>query len=66
MPSPARWYHLQGEEQFGPFDLDMMRGLVVQRVIGPETLVWADGMSDWMAAREVPALVPPPEVRSQM
>jgi hypothetical protein len=30
--------------------------------VTPETFVWADGMPDWMPARKVPALVPPPGV----
>lgn len=59
VPVPARWYHLQGEQQYGPLDLDSMRRLVMGGTIGPDTYVWADGMEDWLPAREVPALVPP-------
>lgn len=56
---PARWYHLQGEERYGPLDLATMRQLVLESVIRPDTFVWADGMPDWMPAAQVPALVPP-------
>lgn len=57
---PARWYHLQGEERYGPLDLATMRQLVLQEVIRPDTYVWADGMPDWLPAAQVPALIPPP------
>lgn len=59
----ARWFHLVGTEQRGPVDLDRMRALVLDGVVGPDTYVWSDGMPDWMPARDVPALVPPPELR---
>ena len=60
---PARWYHLQGETQLGPVDLASLRALVLEGTVGPETYVWADGMTDWMPAKDVPALTPPPELR---
>ena len=63
---PARWYHLQGETQFGPVDLAAIRALVLEGGIGPRTYVWADGMPDWLPAREVPALTPPPELRERL
>jgi hypothetical protein len=61
---PARWYHLQGTDQRGPVGLDAIRDLVLDGTVGPETYVWADGMPDWLPAREVPALTPPDELRS--
>ncbi|MFA9443854.1 DUF4339 domain-containing protein [Egicoccus sp. AB-alg6-2] len=66
MNEPARWYHLQGEDQHGPLDLDTMRRLVLHGTVVPDTYVWADGMPDWLPAREVPAVTPPPEVREQL
>jgi hypothetical protein len=63
---PARWYHLQGRQQHGPLDLDTMRRLVLHGTVGPDTYVWADGMPDWMHARDVPAVIPPPEVRAEL
>lgn len=57
---PARWWHLEGRnDRVGPLDLDEMRRRVLDGTVAPDTLVWADGMPDWMAARDVPALVPP-------
>jgi hypothetical protein len=64
VPEPARWYHLQGTDQHGPIGLDAIRDLVIDGTVGPDTYVWADGMPDWLPAREVPALTPPDQVRA--
>ncbi|WP_052665003.1 DUF4339 domain-containing protein [Nitriliruptor alkaliphilus] len=61
-PDPARWYHLAGRQQHGPVDLATIRDLVLDGTVTPDTYVWADGMPDWLPAKQVPALVPPPEV----
>lgn len=66
MTVPARWYHLQGETQHGPTGLEEVRELVLDGTIGPDTYVWADGMPDWLPARQVPALTPPPELRQRL
>ena len=66
MTEPARWYHLQGREQHGPIALDDIRRLVLDGTVTPDTYVWADGMPDWLPAREVPALVPPEETRIRL
>jgi hypothetical protein len=63
MPLPARWFHLQSGAQRGPVDLAEIRALVLSGEVAPDTYVWADGMPDWMAARRVPALVPPSPLR---
>ncbi len=60
---PARWYHLDGRRQHGPAGLASMRRLVLNGEIDQDTLVWADGMPDWMPAGRVPALTPPPDLR---
>jgi hypothetical protein len=65
-PTPARWYHLQGEEQRGPIGLDVLRRLVMDGRIEPDTYVWADGMPDWLPARQVPAITPPDELRRDL
>jgi hypothetical protein len=63
---PARWYHLQGEQQHGPIGLVAIRQLVLDGDVGPETYVWADGMPDWKRAKDVPAITPPDDVRSSL
>ncbi len=66
MPEPARWYHLQGEEQHGPIALAEIRELVLAGTVSPGTYVWADGMPDWLLAREVPAITPPAHLREEL
>jgi hypothetical protein len=66
VPDPARWYHLQGTDQHGPIELEAIRALVLDGTVGPDTYVWADGMPDWLPAREVPAVTPPDEVRQRI
>jgi hypothetical protein len=63
---PARWYHLQGRDQHGPLDLDTMRRLVLHGTVVADTYVWADGMPDWLPAREVPAITPPEQLRGDL
>lgn len=63
---PARWYHLEGAEQRGPQTLAEIRDRVLDGTIGPETYVWADGMPDWLPARQVPAVTPPAELRGSL
>lgn len=63
---PARWYHLEDEEQRGPIGLEAMRQLVLDGRVVPDTYVWADGMPDWLPARMVPAIVPPDDVRGRL
>ena len=59
----TRWYYLSVGQQQGPFDLETIRDLVLDGTVRPDTYVWADGMPDWMRAREVPALIPPQDLR---
>ncbi len=44
-----QYYYTDGKERYGPFTLDQMTG----RNIGLETLVWKEGMPDWVAAKNV-------------
>ncbi len=66
MQKPARWYYLEGEEQRGPMELATIRELVLGGQVLPDTYVWADGMPDWLYAREVPAITPPAALRGDL
>ncbi len=44
-----QYYYTDGKERYGPFTLDQLR----ERNIGLETLVWKEGMPDWVAAKNV-------------
>lgn len=65
-PRPARWWILRGEEPVGPMGLEEARRRVLDGGVTPRTYVWADGMPHWSPARDVPALTPPPSVRSRL
>lgn len=63
----ATVYHVavNGSQQ-GPYGVDALRGLVTNGSLTPETLVWAPGMANWTAAKDVAevnalfGMVPPP------
>lgn len=63
---PARWFHLDGEQQRGPLGLDQVRAEILAGRIHPDDFVWSDGMPDWMHARDVPALIPPAPLRARI
>lgn len=49
--SDAAWYYAVGSEQRGPASTDDVALLIGRGEIGPDTLVWREGMSEWAAAR---------------
>lgn len=50
------WYYMAEGQQTGPVGLEEMRGLVEQGVVTPQTMVWREGMADWVPARQAPEL----------
>jgi len=44
------WYYASGEQQIGPLSVDQMNELIRSGQVRADTLVWRDGMGDWMAA----------------
>lgn len=51
------WYYARGEEQIGPIEEGAFRILVDQRIVGPSTLVWREGMDAWVAYQEIAGTV---------
>ena len=49
--SEAVWFYAMGSEQRGPLDEAGMALAIGRGELGPETLVWRQGMGDWAAAR---------------
>lgn len=45
----SQYYYTDGKERFGPFTLEQLR----ERNITGDTLVWKEGMADWMPAKNV-------------
>ena len=60
------WYYVQNNQRFGPFDEATIQNLVQNQTINANTLVWQDGMADWMPLQatalgsQLPAFTPPP------
>lgn len=43
-----KWHYAQGDQQLGPVSEEEFNNLVLQGSIKPETLVWKEGMADWV------------------
>ncbi len=50
-PSEKAWYYLVDNETRGPVSAAQLRRLLQTGQLGPETLVWCQGMRDWAPAR---------------
>ncbi|MBN1221312.1 MAG: SPFH domain-containing protein [Anaerolineae bacterium] len=66
LPQAGAFYAAMGGQQAGPFDLNALRQHIQSGQITKETLVWKEGMANWIAAGQVPELAslfggsPPP------
>lgn len=49
------WHYAEGGQQRGPVDETEFQNLVRSGKIGPETLVWREGMSNWQPYAQVTA-----------
>jgi hypothetical protein len=58
----ADWFYSVGDTRQGPVTEDDLKRLVADGRLRPSDLVWKDGMPDWVEARTVPVLFPPPKV----
>lgn len=70
MPQAAAFFAVVNGQQSGPFDVNVLKQMVTAGSLTKETLVWKQGMPNWMAAGQVqelfnifgatPPPVPPP------
>lgn len=51
------WYRKNGQES-GPIDQTALQQMVASGNIGPDDLVWSDGMRQWTPARQAPGISP--------
>jgi RsiW-degrading membrane proteinase PrsW (M82 family) len=54
----SHWYYLDGNDQHGPVDQDVMLDLAARGRVHAETRVWRAGLSQWTPAAEVAELRP--------
>jgi hypothetical protein len=52
------WYYSKDDQQLGPVSAEKLNELAVSGDVAPSTLVWKDGMPDWIPASEVKGLLP--------
>ena len=52
----ANWYYAVGQDRQGPVDITALRQLLSSGQINANTLVWTDGMPNWIAAITHPDL----------
>jgi uncharacterized RDD family membrane protein YckC len=58
--SDGMWYFAQGSEQRGPVSAQELIQLAASGALTPQTLVWQQGMPNWVPAGTVPGLIPSP------
>ncbi|MBN2181937.1 MAG: SPFH domain-containing protein [Sedimentisphaerales bacterium] len=64
LPQSVKYYVVIGGQQAGPFDISVLQKQVQDGQLTPQTLVWRNGMTDWLPAVQVEELKnifgPPP------
>lgn len=56
IPQQARFHVAINGAATGPFDLITLSSMVASKSLTPESLVWQEGMTNWMPAKTVPAI----------
>lgn len=56
-PKPTEWYIALNEKASGPFTENEMKGLLLDKKITKETLVWCAGMPEWQKAEITPNIL---------
>ena len=54
-PAETSWYYLREDERYGPVPVSQLRRLLQSGELGPDTLVWRQGLKDWVPARSLTA-----------
>ena len=52
----AEWFYVKENAQHGPTSELELRNLISSGAIQPETVIWREGMSDWVPIKETPEL----------
>jgi len=51
------WFFASNGQQQGPYGEARFRDFIAQGAIGPDTLVWTEGMAGWQKAADVPGVM---------
>lgn len=52
----VEWYYTDADRRYGPVNSAQLKQLAERGALGPDSLVWREGMEDWTAARKVNGL----------
>jgi hypothetical protein len=59
MSAETQWFVMQGEEQLGPYSGELLVQYATGGNITRESLVWAEGMAEWLPAGQIEGVFPP-------
>jgi TM2 domain-containing membrane protein YozV len=54
----SEWYYSHGGQRLGPVSSEQLKDLAAAGKLGPDDLVWKEGMDDWVPAGKVKKLLP--------
>ena len=58
MNAPSKiWFYTDGKDRFGPFDAMELRDLALHEKIDKNSLIWKEGLADWVSATAVKGLL---------
>ncbi|MDC8005285.1 SPFH domain-containing protein [Aureisphaera galaxeae] len=56
MPVAVQYYYASNGQQAGPVSFEQLRALFANRTVNKDTLVWKQGMANWIALKDVEEL----------
>ncbi len=56
MPTPTMYYYAVNGQQMGPVSLDKLKELFASRAVNKDSLVWKQGMQNWLTLKEIEEL----------
>ncbi len=56
-----QWYYSKGDQRSGPVSGDELRAMAADGRLSPEDLIWTEGQSSWVPAKQARGLFPAPE-----
>lgn len=54
--APAKWYYARDGQRHGPVTAETITHLIAAKAVTGDSLVWRQGMADWLPLRDVPEL----------
>jgi len=56
LPAAVSYFYAVDGQQMGPISFEQLRALFANRTVNRDTLVWKQGLDNWIALKEVPEL----------